>query len=324
MTNRFEIQRMIQAARMYYENGMTQQEIAKILGITRQSVSQMLLAAKEKGIVKISIFDPTFEDPQIKEKLINAFNLHDVVLTPSEGLKANALRAQIGMAGADYITRILRPNTTVGIGWGRTLFEVINYLPSDRRISFQVIPLIGGIGDMSPFFQVNELARRLAEAFGSSYRYIYAPAFTQNAAILNSLSRTQEVEQLSNLWNQLDAAVVGIGQVEFQQQSSMFFADHISPKTLTQLEAIGAVGDVCARFFNIDGKPVNIGPGVIGINLKQLQALPEVIGIAGGLEKTKAILGALNAGFIKTLVTDTATARAIIIKHEERSQVSKE
>ncbi|TLN23458.1 sugar-binding transcriptional regulator [bacterium] len=322
MINRSEIQRMIQVARMYYEGGLTQQEIAQKLEITRQYVSRLLVAAKENGIVKISIFDPTFEDPEIKKKMIHTFNLHDVILAPSEGLDANALRAQVGLTGADYLARLLQPESMVGMGWGRTLFEVVNALPRDRRTAIQVIPLIGGIGDMSPFFQVNELARRLAETFGGTYRYIYAPAFTQNIAILESLSRTQEVEQLTRLWKRLDLAIIGIGHVEFQQMSSMFFADHISPGSLAQLEANGAVGDVCGRFYNLAGDPVNVGQGVIGIDLEQLRAIPEVIAIAGGLEKAKAILGALQGGLIKTLVTDTATAREILAKHGERSQIS--
>jgi len=319
MTNRYEIQLMIQVARMYYENGFTQQQIAKKLEITRQYVSKLLVTAKEKGIVNISIIDPTPEDPQLKEKMLNTFKLQDVVLAASEGLETSLIRAQVGLAAAEYLTGKLLVDSKVGIGWGRTLFEVVNSIPKDVRIPVQVIPIIGGIGDMSPFFQVNELARRLAEAFGGTFRYIYAPAFTQNTAILESLSRTQEVEQLSKLWNQLDTAVIGIGHVEFQQMSSMFFVDHISPGTLAKIEAKGAVGDVCGRFFNLNGEPVNVGTGVIGISLDQLRAIPDVIAIAGGMEKIRALIGALRGGFIKTLVTDTATARELLIECGERS-----
>ncbi|GAP13984.1 transcriptional regulator, contains sigma factor-related N-terminal domain [Longilinea arvoryzae] len=324
MTNRFEIQLMIQVARMYYEGGLTQQQIAEKLAITRQYVSRLLVAAKEKGIVKIQVSDPTYEDPQLKEKMIRTFGLHDVVLTTSEGLEANMIRSQIGLVGADYLTGAIHSGSKIGIGWGRTLYEIVNALPRDRRISIQVVPLIGGIGDMSPFFQVNDLARRLAETFGGTFRYIYAPAFTQSKAIMESLSKTQEVEQLSRLWNQLDMAITGIGHVEFQQMSSMFFAEHISPGTLAKLEANGAVGDVCGRFYNIDGNPVDVGPGVIGVSLEQLQGMPEVVGIAGGIEKTRAIIGALRGGFIKTLVTDTATAREVLAQYGERSSVSRD
>jgi DNA-binding transcriptional regulator LsrR (DeoR family) len=112
--------------------------------------------------------------------------------------------------------------------------------------------------------------------------------------------------------------VVGIGHVEFQKISSMFFADHISPHALSRLESKGAVGDICARFFDIIGTYVFPELGVIGINLEQLKAIPEVIAVAGGMEKVRAVLGALRGGYVKTLITDTETAQAVLTENEER------
>jgi DNA-binding transcriptional regulator LsrR (DeoR family) len=309
---------MIQVARLYYEAGLNQEQIAKKMGTTRQAISRLLTAAREDGIVHISIYDPTPVDACLRDQLIQAFGLQEVVLTNSEGTDAGLLRSHLGLAAAQHLARVQTSGSLVGIGWGRTLYEAVNALPHSRNTPIQVIPMIGGIGDMSPFFQVNELARRMAEAFGGTFRYIYAPAFTQDAMILDSLRRTLEVEQVGNLWKRLKLAVIGIGHVEFQQISSMFFAEHISPGALSQLEAKGAVGDVCGRFYNIAGEPVIVGTGVIGIALEQLRDVPDVIAIAGGLEKARAILGALRGGFIKTLITDTATARTVLLEHSER------
>jgi len=102
----------------------------------------------------------------------------------------------------------------------------------------------------------------------------------------------------------------------------MFFADHITRQTLARLEEEGAVGDICARFFNEKGTQVLPNLGVIGINLDQIKAVPQVIAIAGGMEKTKAILGALNGGYVNTLITDSATAQAVLA--EDRKEVIQE
>ncbi len=318
MNNRDETQRMIQAARLYYDGGLNQQQIATRMNLTRQKIARLLESARTKGIVRINIFDPTLDDPQLREKVKQTFHLEDVVLISSDGLDSATLRSQIGMKAAEFVHDTLESGSVIGMGWGRTLFEVVNSLPHDKQIPVHVIPLIGGIGDMSPFFQVNELARRFAEAFGGTFRYIYAPAFTPDAAILSSLNKTQEVIQLSELWDHLKTALVGIGHVEFQQFSSMFFAEHISPHMLAQLEAKGAVGDICGRFYDINGRNVEVSAGVIGITLEQLKSIPKVAAIAGGLEKTRALLGALRGGFIKILVTDTSTARAILNENDER------
>lgn len=316
--DRDDIQLMVQVARLYYENDQNQEEIARQMNITRQKVSRLLIEARVQGIVKIAILDPDPGDPQLRQALKETFRLNEVVLAASDGLSGDQLRTAIGIAAGEYLRKVMQDGRSVGIGWGRTLFEAVKTLRRNEQRRIHVTPLIGGIGDLSPFFQVNELARNLAEAFDGTYRYLYAPAFIQDKTILESLVKTQEIAQVMDLWSRLDVAVVGIGQVEFQQISSMFFVDHIPPRTLAQLEAKGTVGDICARFFDQLGKEVLPATGVIGVSLDQLRAIPEVIGIAGGMEKVRAVLGALRGGYIKTLVTDVATARAVLAENEKR------
>lgn len=316
--DRDDIQLMVQVARLYYENDQNQEEIARQMNITRQKVSRLLIEARVQGIVRIAILDPDPGDPQLRQALKETFRLNEVVLAASDGLSGDQLRTAIGIAAGEHLRRVMQDGRNVGIGWGRTLFEAVKTLRRNGQRRIHVTPLIGGIGDLSPFFQVNELARNLAEAFDGTYRYLYAPAFIQDKTILESLVKTQEIAQVMDLWSRLDVAVVGIGQVEFQQISSMFFVDHIPPRTLAQLEAKGTVGDICARFFDQLGKEVLPATGVIGVSLDQLRAIPEVIGIAGGMEKVRAVLGALRGGYIKTLVTDVATARAVLTENEKR------
>jgi DNA-binding transcriptional regulator LsrR (DeoR family) len=158
----------------------------------------------------------------------------------------------------------------------------------------------------------------LAEAFNGTFRSIYAPAFIPDEQTRNGLVKSQELGTIVQAWNQLNSAIIGIGHVEFQKISSMFFADHISPDNLAKLESKGAVGDILGRFFDSQGEQVEINAGVIGISLEQLKDIPDVIAIAGGIEKTRAILGALRGGYIKTLVTDIETARAVLLQNDAR------
>ena len=95
----------------------------------------------------------------------------------------------------------------------------------------------------------------------------------------------------------------------------MLFADYMDDSLLLELEQRGAVGDLCGRFFDVQGRQCLVEPGVIGIPLEQLKALDHVIGVAGGEEKVAAILGALRGGCLNVLVTDTVTAEAVLEKH---------
>ncbi len=317
MYARDEVHIMVQVARLYYENNLNQEEIAERLDITRQKVSRLLIAARTQGIIKTVIVDPFPKDLNLVAALKERFNLHAVELVPGEMLEGNQLRTGIGLAAVEYLQRIFQDNQNVGIGWGRSLFETVNLIPNGVQKRIHVVPLIGGIGDISPFFQVNELARVLSATFKGSYRHLYAPAFIEKDDVFQNFIKTPEVVQVSEFWNRLDVAIVGIGHVEFQKISSMFFVDHITRNTLAKLEEKGAVGDICAHFFNIRGNQILPELGVIGINLDQLKTIPEVIAIAGGMEKINAVLGALRGGFVKTLITDTTTARAVLAEDKK-------
>lgn len=315
MTPPSELHLMAQIARMYYDQGMTQQQIARKLALSRQKISRLLIRARDQGIVRISIVDPTPTDHTLTIEVKKTFDLQSVVLAKGEGLEGEALRRQIGIAAADHLLGLLEVGQDVGIGWGRTLDATVDAIGGVKQVKVRVIPLLGGIGEMAPSFQVNELARRLAEALGGTYRFLHVPAFTYDQDVWDTLMRTAEVERIAQHWPGVRPAIVGIGQVEFQRIYSMFFAEHVPHNVLEQLEEIGAVGDICGRFFDINGLPLTVGAGVIGISAEVLKELPAVVAVAGGLEKTRAILGALRGGFVTDLVTDTVTARSMLLEN---------
>jgi DNA-binding transcriptional regulator LsrR (DeoR family) len=315
MRRREEVQVILQVARMYYQDDLSQQEIAQNLDLSRQKVSRLLKEARAQGIVQVRLSDPFATDPALHEQFQAAFSLRHLVLTPGEGLTVGALRQRLGVAAAEYLTQAIPDGALVGLGWGRTLHQVISALGNERQANVHTVPLIGGIGQLSPSFQVNDLARRLAEAFGGSWRALYLPAFTEDQQTWKALIGLEDMQHVARLWPQVHLAIVGIGQFELQRLASMFFANSLSQGSLAEIEAAGAVGDVCGRFFDIQGQPIVASGGVLGISLEQLRALDNVVGIAGGAEKAAAILGAIRGGYIRTLVTDTVTASAVLALH---------
>jgi len=312
MSNREEWQQMLQAARLYYEDYLTQQQIADELGVSRPTVSRLLTQARREGIVQITIKDPFARSEELEKQLVQSFNLRRAVLVAGEGLSGELLRRRLGFATAEYLQHNLAEGSRLGIGWGRTLHAVVEALDVRRRLGIQVFPLIGGLGQISSSFQVNDLARRLAEAFGGTWQPFYVPAFVADPAALEALLHLVDVAPVIRAWPQVDLALVGIGHFASQHQSSMLFSSYIAADVLQKLELCGAVGDLCGRFFDAQGQQCFAERGVIGISLEQMQALAHVVGVAGGVEKVAAILGALRGGYVKTLVTDTITAQAVL------------
>jgi len=317
MTRHESRQAMLRAARLYYIDNLTQDEIARQISASRPTVSRLLQQARQEGIVEIRIIDPDATQVELEGRLVATFGLTEAVVITSETDAAEVARRRVGQAAAAYLERTLQNGDVVGIGWGRTLHEVVGALEPRRQARISVVPLIGGLGQIAPMFQVHELARALGSAFGGTWRSLYAPALVDSAELEDSLRRSPDLEEIAALWNKLDVAVVGIGNVEAAAEVQMLFVDYLSPSTQVRLRESGAVGDICVRFFDGRGKPcVDAVPGVIGIELGQLRRTRRVVGVASGAGKAQAILGALRGKHVNTLVIDESAARGVLALHE--------
>jgi DNA-binding transcriptional regulator LsrR (DeoR family) len=108
-------------------------------------------------------------------------------------------------------------------------------------------------------------------------------------------------------------ALVGIGDVEpsdlLASSGNVF-----SEQELRALRELGAVGDVCLRFFDAEGAPIvtPLNDRIIGMELEQLRQVKRSVGIAGGERKHAAIRGAVRGGYVNVLITDLATAQALV------------
>jgi deoxyribonucleoside regulator len=112
---RQDLQLMAQIARLYYEKNLTQQDIADQLNLSRQKVSRMLLRAREEGIVRITVLDPIPTNRDLERELQEVSGLRHVVLIAGEGLEEETLRRRIGLAGAEFISRMIVDGQVVGI-----------------------------------------------------------------------------------------------------------------------------------------------------------------------------------------------------------------
>jgi DNA-binding transcriptional regulator LsrR (DeoR family) len=131
-------------------------------------------------------------------------------------------------------------------------------------------------------------------------------------AALKVLMEDRYVKEALGLFNQVTLALVGIGAVEPSRLltlSGNIFTD----EEQEDLKRQGAVGDILLRFFDVNGAPVesSFNHRVISMHLEQLKQVDRSIGIAGGVRKYPAILGALNGHWINVLITDHATAEKL-------------
>lgn len=310
---RQELKQILLAARLYYQDRLTQEDVAKEMGLSRPTVSRLINRAHEEGIVRTIICDPFESREDLAGELEQAAGLSKVLVCPDQPVSVNNRLRWLGLAAARHLEETLTPDSLVGVGWGRTLYAVAQALAPHPVQGIKIAPLVGGLGQVSASFQVHEIARLLAEAFNGQREQLYVPALVEDAAVKSGLLSSQDVRQVVQLWDQISVALVGIGNVGLDAEITMLFPDYLDEKTRLHLKRARAVGDICMRFFDGDGQFIpDVFPGIIGIDVSQLRRIPRLIAVAGGADKADAILGAVRSGCIHTLVTDESAARKVL------------
>ncbi len=300
-------------AELYYQQRRTQAEIAKEIGTSRSSVSRMLDEAREVGAVEIRVNYPTHRDAALETIFSQRFGLASVYILRSRTVPSERKLQRIASLAAAHLESRLRPDLILGLSWGTGVFETVEALRRHILPSLRVVQFIGAVSSGNLSIDGPEVARLAAMKLGAEYRYLNAPLIVPTQALCESLLSQPSVIETLALARQSDIAVVGIGSTD-ATVSSLLRAGYLTPDELNAVAATGAVGDVCARHFDIEGYEldIDINRRVVGLSMADLRVVPEVVGVARGIRKATAILGALRGQLIDVLVTDDDTAREVL------------
>lgn len=314
MGSKFDIPLMVRVAKMYYESSMKQEEIARELKLSRSLISMILTEAREAGIVEIKVRDPQLNNDDLATKFKEEFNLQNCVIVPTLVQENNTLRKLVAQRAVEIFNQVVESKCNVGIAWGRTCYEfIINYSTKTAFEDIKIIPLIGGSNQNACYFQINEMVRLFSEKINGTPYFIHAPAINSSVEEKELFLKSSNMQPIINEWNNIDLIVTGVGTIAD--------LNNIERETYTgeteiynHIQTSKAVGDICARYFNIRGKFIKgeYFNRIMGIPLKKLKCAKTVIGIATGTDKEKAILGALRTGIFNIFITDEQTAKAVL------------
>jgi len=300
-------------ASLYYEDRLTQDEIARRVGTSRSTVSRMLDEAREAGVVEIIVHYPWKIVPDLEAALVARFGLRGARVLAGQGRSYDELLRGLGALAARYLESILVAGTTLGISWGLAVHSTVRALRPERQLPITVVQMVGAVGEGNPLIDGPDLARLLAQGYGGEYRYLHAPLIVEDARAREALLGELRIRETLDLARRADVALVGIG-APAPEVYSLLRAGYVDREALAQLRALGVVGDVCARHYDARGVEldVELNRRIVGIELEALHGIGHVIGVAGGEAKAEAILGALRGGHVNVLVTDDAAAKRVL------------
>jgi DNA-binding transcriptional regulator LsrR (DeoR family) len=299
------------AAWLSYVGGYTQEEIASRLGASRIKVNRLIASAARGGLIRVFIEGSAADCVALEDRIAARWGLEFCTVVPTVDEGPLPLRS-LAAAGARFLHTVLEGGdvSIIGIGHGRTLAEVVDYLPRARRAGVSFVSLLGSLtrhAAANPF----DVIYRLTERTGAESYFMPAPFFADTIEDKTVLLAQKSLKNVFALAQKAQLYIVGIGEVG--PQAHILATGMITADELDEVERAGAVGEVLGRFVDAAGRPVSaeVNERSVAIRLEEIEGR-RVVAIAGGKGKVRAIAAVLESHVITGLITDEDTARAIV------------
>jgi len=299
-------------AELYYERGLTLQEIGHLTSQSVATVSRMNSQARKLGIVQISVVKSDADHTELSRWLSAELKV-DVVVTP--GMHSDPLTSarMTGAAAAPYLIDFLPQSGLVGWASGATLDAAVTSMRNFNRPSLSAVPLIGGWDAQQTHLDANALVQKFAEVSGAQPFTLHAPASLDSVAARNAIMESSTVQKTVKLWDSIDTAIIGTGAPPLVPSNYFTVMDRTDETTRAGLAKLGIVGDVLAHLFDINGEfhAHEWTERVITMTLSQLKDVPHVIAVAGGQTKVQSLIGLARTGYVHTIITDATTGSRV-------------
>lgn len=303
---------IVEAARLYYEHNFSQQQIAQKLGISRPGVSRLLQQARNKGIVKIQIIDPSARGTLLERKIREKFRLKRVVVVPNDDEDEKIIKDRIGSAAAGILDDYIHSGMIFGISWGTTMLSVARHVSKRQLKDLIVVQLNGGVSRADYNTHASDAARKIAEAFGAIPYLLPLPAIVDRQEVKDAIISDKNIAYTLKIVREASVAMFTIGS--FGYDSALVKSNYFDSAEVEELLRKGAVGDICSRIITHGGDICSeeFNSRTIGIDLDDIRIKEHSIAVAGGKEKLPAIRAALKAKLFNVLVTDEWVAGELL------------
>ena len=293
----------------YYRDNLTQAEIAQRLHVSRPTVARLLERARQTGIVTIDINTTGVGGLELTNELRTRYRLKDVVIVPQLGrsVSGETTNTRIARAAAQYLKRYLVPGGVVGVGWGDTVLRTLLALPRQNLTGMTFATLTGGIDAYTTRVSGAENA-----GLSDYIKFVPSPLLASSPQIAQILRQEKAVTAVLDLAKSADATIIGIGGAV--ANATILQNGVVTEAQLYDYQIKGAVGDILGEWYDQRGRllAVDLQKVRVGIEIRELRAMKNVIAVAGGIDKVAAIRGALEGEYLDILVTTEDVARELI------------
>jgi DNA-binding transcriptional regulator LsrR (DeoR family) len=294
-----------------YVGGLTQDQIAAELGISRQRAQRLVSRAMAEGLIQIRLMHRIGACLDLEQALTDRFRLTRCRVAPGLGAETDPARA-IATAAAAELERVLRLPTpqVIAFGTGRALRAMAEQLSSIDPGGHRIVSLLGNIAPDGSA-TLYDVISRIAEKLNATYYPMPVPVISDTPEEREFFMHLRPVRTVFNLARQADVTFVGVGQMG--PDAPLAVDGFVTPETLRELQALGAVGEIGSWVYDAQGRYIDSPRNALvgGVRVEPGQTQP-VIAVAAGPAKVAAIRAALAGRIVNGLVTDEPTATALL------------
>lgn len=312
--NEIESGRLDDAARagwLYYVAGNTQDEIARKLGVSRQSAQRLVSLAVSERLIKVRLDHPIAHCMELSARLTEAFGLKSCEVVPSDPDTPNSI-VGVAQAGAAEMERHLKSQhpKIVAIGTGRALRACVEQLPPMDCPQHSIVSLLGNMMTDGSATAYNVVIR-IAERVGAKHYPMPLPVYARSVEEKHILHNQEPVHNILELARQADVTFVGIGNMDLN--APLHVDGFLSRDDIRAFDRAGAVGEIISWVYDAEGRVIE---GLVNDRVNSAPLVADspnpVFGIAAGEAKVDGIRGAMTGKLINGLITNEHTAELLL------------
>lgn len=302
---------VVEAAWLYHNDGLTQGDIAQRLGVSRASVVNYLHRARDAGLVRVSLDPASFLGHRLSRALCERFGLAAAYVVPRGGTTEEEALRRVARGTAAWLPSLLSSGDTLGVAWGRTVYEAAGAVEPVAIPDLRVVQLVGSMA--TPYgFTAETCSALLARRLGAECVNLHAPAILSDAGLAARLREEPIIEAQLAALGTCNKAVFAAGSCT--PASHIVLSGIATGADLDRYVEAGAAGVLCGRFVDAEGRSVR-GPldeRMMGVELDRLRGLEMGLLVSAGEEKVAAMRAVIAGGYATHLVTDAATAERML------------
>ena len=298
-------------ARLYHEEGRNLREIGAKLSISPSTVSRLLAEAHELRIVEVVIRYPLLTDSPLGKELRDRLRLKAAYVLPQVRGTYDGMIDRLAQIAARTLEDALEDGMTLGISLGRAVAATARAFKISQAIRCKVIRLQGANKD--ELLEGTDLAQIFSVHLGGEFKIIPSPWILKSTEACELILQEPSVRDVIHEAENTDIGLVGMGSMD-PEVSTIFRNKLISIRELRALRDLGAVGDICGKYYDLSGNvlDVDFNRRTVSIDIEKLRLVDTVIGVAAGPSKVTAILGAIHGRLINVLITDSEAAMLLL------------